>query len=181
MKEKTKKYLVIGGLLICAVGLVVGIGRNLYREQQKDLAITEISSPEEVIVDEVAYEEDEASDEITESSEVNVPDVAPIVQVNENGQQSLQKEPEIPGADEVPAPEFDPSTEIDNPDVKPIYAETPVYESPTEPQNGERNNGQIYVMGFGWIEDEGGGCVSTEAEDKYENGNKVGMGSTSST
>lgn len=32
----------------------------------------------------------------------------------------------------------------------------------------------IWVPGFGWIEDNGGGSVGTVAGDMYENGNKIG-------
>ncbi len=34
---------------------------------------------------------------------------------------------------------------------------------------------QIYLLGFGWIKDEGGGSVGIVAEDMYENGNKIGV------
>ena len=32
----------------------------------------------------------------------------------------------------------------------------------------------IWIPGFGWIEDNGGGNVGTVAEDMYENGSKIG-------
>jgi len=32
----------------------------------------------------------------------------------------------------------------------------------------------VWIPGFGWIEDNGGGNVGTVAEDMYENGNKIG-------
>jgi hypothetical protein len=34
---------------------------------------------------------------------------------------------------------------------------------------------QVYILGFGWIKDEGGENVGTVAEDMYENGNKIGV------
>ena len=38
---------------------------------------------------------------------------------------------------------------------------------------------QIYILGFDWIKDEGGGSVGTVAEDMHEYGNKIGvMGGT---
>jgi beta-galactosidase/beta-glucuronidase len=33
---------------------------------------------------------------------------------------------------------------------------------------------KIYVPGFGWIEDNGGGGSGTTAEDNVQNGNKIG-------
>lgn len=32
----------------------------------------------------------------------------------------------------------------------------------------------VWIPGFGWIEDNGGGNIGTVAEDMYENGNKIG-------
>lgn len=36
-------------------------------------------------------------------------------------------------------------------------------QEPTQPQGGERQDGKIYVPGFGWIDDEGGGSDVREA------------------
>ncbi len=33
----------------------------------------------------------------------------------------------------------------------------------------------MWIPGFGWIDDNGGGNVGTVAEDMYENGNKIGI------
>ena len=54
--------------------------------------------------------------------------------------------------------------------------ETPVQTEPApgEPQAGDTKDGQIYVPGFGWVENHGGGGSGTTAEDMYENGNKIG-------
>lgn len=43
-----------------------------------------------------------------------------------------------------------------------------------EPQAGDTSGGQIYIPGFGWVEDKGGGAVGETAPDMYENGNKIG-------
>lgn len=45
----------------------------------------------------------------------------------------------------------------------------------SEPQAGDTNDGQIYIPGFGWVEDEGGGVNSVPLDDMYENGNKIGI------
>ena len=46
---------------------------------------------------------------------------------------------------------------------------------PDEPQAGDTSGGQIYIPGFGWVENHGGGGSGTVAEDMYENGNKIGI------
>lgn len=46
---------------------------------------------------------------------------------------------------------------------------------PGQPQAGDTSGNQIYVPGFGWVENHGGGGSGTVAEDMYENGNKIGI------
>ncbi len=40
--------------------------------------------------------------------------------------------------------------------------------------HGQKKDGMIYINGFGWVVDEGGGGVCEPAPDMYENGNKIG-------
>ena len=40
---------------------------------------------------------------------------------------------------------------------------------------GDTDGGQIFIPGFGWVENEGGGSSGTVAQDMYENGNKIGV------
>ncbi|MTK06615.1 MAG: hypothetical protein F8N38_05950 [Hungatella sp.] len=48
--------------------------------------------------------------------------------------------------------------------------------APTQSSSESENNheGKIYVPGFGWVEDNGGGVSQETIEDMYENGNKIG-------
>lgn len=46
---------------------------------------------------------------------------------------------------------------------------------PTTPKNGNKKDGYVWVEGFGYIENNGGGNQVTFAHDMYENGNKVGI------
>ena len=43
------------------------------------------------------------------------------------------------------------------------------------PKTGDTKDGMIYIEGFGWVVDNGGGGSGTVADDMYENGNKVGI------
>lgn len=52
-------------------------------------------------------------------------------------------------------------------------------ESSTNPNinpamHGQRKDGKIFINGFGWVEDHGGGGRGEYAPDMYENGNKIG-------
>lgn len=41
-------------------------------------------------------------------------------------------------------------------------------------ESEDNHEGEIYVPGFGWVEDNGGSVSGTTAEDMFENGNKIG-------
>lgn len=73
--------------------------------------------------------------------------------------QSIAPEPEVPPEETI---------------------QTPPVQAPSEPSGngGSDNNGShegmIWVDGFGWIKDEGGGGEVTEAPDMVPNGNQIG-------
>ena len=64
-----------------------------------------------------------------------------------------------------------------NKETPPTYdpGQTEVKPQPTEPAGGSTNDaGQVYVPGFGYITPSGPNTI-TEADDMYENGNKIGI------
>lgn len=80
---------------------------------------------------------------------------------------------------EPPAPPVVKESEIlKNPDVVPAYEEkqTVVSHDSNKPKNGEKKDGMIFIEGFGWIVDEGGGSVGYKMGDDGDTltGNKVG-------
>ncbi len=89
---------------------------------------------------------------------------------------------------EPPAPPVIEDEEmLTNPDKEPTYEPEqievkPQTEAPSNPANpninpemhGQRKDGMIFINGFGWVVDEGGGGVCEPAPDMYENGNKIG-------
>ena len=58
----------------------------------------------------------------------------------------------------------------------PVTEEKPAHsaESSGTPQNGTIQDGKIYILGFGWVDYNGGGTEGIYADDMYENGNKIG-------
>ena len=73
-------------------------------------------------------------------------------------------------------PEQEPTYEPEQVEVKP-QTETPV--NPTNPNinpamHGQKKDGMIFINGFGWVVDEGGGGRNEYVDDMYENGNKIG-------
>jgi hypothetical protein len=80
----------------------------------------------------------------------------------ESGKQEIQQTPE--------------KTEDEKPDTLPEYEEPEEMKPPVDntPKTGDIKDGMVYVEGFGWLPDEGAGS-GTNADDMYENGNKVGI------
>lgn len=61
-----------------------------------------------------------------------------------------------------------------------VQAEESEVQSTTAPmqtslsESEDNHEGEIFVPGFGWVEDNGGSVSGTTAEDMFENGNKIG-------
>lgn len=77
--------------------------------------------------------------------------------------------PKIEDEETLTNPDKEPTYEPEQTEVKP-QAETP---SDT-PKHGDKKDGQIYINGFGWIKDEGGGGIGYTDTEMYQNGNKIG-------
>lgn len=190
MKEKTKKWLTIAGLVVVCIGLVFGISRVLYREPEQQAVMETAEEKEtEVVVDREAVTEPDGMTE-TETEEPTEEELV-IEPETESGitgtGQEVQKEP-VKTEEEKPAepPVLKEDADATNPDTPPAYEEEPKDEGGEQPENteppadnggpktGDTKDGMVYVEGFGWIVDEGEGS-GTVADDMYENGNKIGI------
>jgi len=69
---------------------------------------------------------------------------------------------------------------LTNPNKEPTYEPEqtevkPQQETPSDtPKHGDTKDGMIYIDGFGWVVDHGGGGRSEYDSEMYENGNKIG-------
>lgn len=180
MKENTKKWLVIMGLAIVCVLLVFGISSVIYKEPVQVLPEeSKIAEDTELIIDggEVSKEpEADRAKDTTEKDGLTI-DIPKETEQIESGQQEIQKEPEKT-EDEKPQspPEVTEDTDIENPNTTPAY-KAPEESTPAaddNPQTGSSKDGMVYVEGFGWLPDEGAG-TGINADNMYENGNKVGI------
>lgn len=154
MKDKTKKWLAIAGLLaVCAV-LVFGISRVLYHEPDREAQTVERESEETELFVETGTSVNDREQEIQETPK-----------------KTEEEKPSEP-------PALSEGTATDQPDTPPSYEEEKQEEpAPAEnqtPKTGDTKDGMVYVEGFGWITDEGEGS-GTYADDMYENGNKIGI------
>lgn len=201
LTEKTKRYLAIGGGALVCIGLIAAIGLRFGREPAaEDVLPEESAAATEMVVNpaEIRTEEEGRELEIETAATVILPetetdtvqeetDVPTDSRPAQTGQaeQSIQpdvKKPETPEAKVLTDPTQKPDgTPVETPPapVEHDAAETPAIQEPAqapdEPQAGDTQNGQIYIPGFGWVEDHGGGSSGTVAEDMYENGNKIGI------
>lgn len=91
----------------------------------------------------------------------------------EETESASQNEPPEP-------PKIEDEEMLTNPDKEPIYEPEqtevkPQPETPSDtPKHGDKKDGMIYINGFGWIKDEGGGGIGYTDNEMYQNGNKIG-------
>lgn len=177
MKDSTKKRLIIAGLAVVCVLLIFGISRVLYKEPMQELP--KESKPTQEVELMVDTEETGQVQKETESTEETKELIIETETENdvESGKQEIQPNPE---KTEEEKPEEPPALAEDedatNPDTPPEYEEPEETKPPTDdtPKTGDTKDGMVYVEGFGWLPDEGAGS-GTNADDMYENGNKVGI------
>lgn len=94
--------------------------------------------------------------------------VGPVKSIQE-GQPQTEIKP-------TPPPKPVPQGTVTDKTVKPDYKEEDVKPQQNQPKMGDKNdNGQIYIDGFGWVKDEGGGGKGTVVHGMKENGNKIGI------
>lgn len=204
LTEKTKKYLAIGGGAVACIGLLAAISLQFAKAPaEADVLPEESSAVTEIVIDpgsggivgetESAGEETESTEESglviqpgagTAAGEENASKPADSRPAQtDQPEQSIQPEPTKPEAPDAEVLK-DPTTKPDGTKVEGApetvehdHVEQPKERpaDPDEPQAGDTSGGQIYIPGFGWVENHGGGGSGTVADDMYENGNKIGI------
>ena len=194
MAEKKKKYWILAGGIVICILLICVIGIQFQKEEKQPMVMLEAETESETdliiepeVIAESADPEQEETGTMTEDSEEETETIDETESKEETTQektdavkQSIQPE--------VTKPEEPESEVLADPTQKPdgTPAEIPAETTGTgaaaspepevsEPQAGDTNEGQIYIPGFGWVEDEGGGVNSVPLDDMYENGNKIGI------
>ena len=182
LTEKTKRYLAIGGGAVICIGLIAAISLQFGNAPagedappEESSAVTEIVvNPSDVQKEEPGEDEKlviktETSTAVKKEEGTQPVDSRPAQ--TDQTEQSIQPDVTKP---EVPSEEIltDPPVPVEHEEVITPPETTPAV---GEPQAGDTQNGQIYVPGFGWVENQGGGGSGTTADDMYENGNKIGV------
>ena len=194
LTDKTKRYLAIGGGAVICIGLIAAISLQFGKiPTGEDTLPEESSAVTEIVVDpgEVQIEESDSSADLVikleTGTETELEETAPPVDSRpaqtDQTEQSIQPDvtkPEEPSEDVLTDPTQMPDgTKVETSPTPvghdEVVTPTEPEPAPGEPQAGDTQNGQIYIPGFGWVQNNGGGGSGTVAEDMYENGNKIGI------
>lgn len=181
MNEKTKKWLFIAGGLALSAVLVVAIAGQFRTAPINDVDIpSQSSSSQDVTVD---------TPDITEKEDDIVVPPIQIPQESEsaNGVDKGTEQTIQPNTSEKPnyteeelknpeqKPNGDKVTDGDKPQDHDKVEKPVTPKSDNRPQGGDKKDGQIYVPGFGWIDDQGGGGEGTVVDGDGDINKQVGI------
>ena len=186
---KAKRRLAVGGGTAICAALAILIATRFATD---DRQLTTSSPPTES-KPAISVEISTAKHEETKPIEVEKPTESIAVTPNsdpekeaadfiESGGIKIEQnfaEPEK--ANDPPAPPvIEDEGMLTNPDKEPTYEPEQVEVKPQQttpsdtPKHGDKKDGMIYINGFGWVVDEGGGGVGYTDTEMYQNGNKIG-------
>lgn len=184
--EKTKKIAVIAGLAVVGILAVTGIAFCIYRDSPEKVELVETKEPEDI----VDIPEDNMSVPSKDDTLLPVDDEIVIfsgvteTQEPENAfVQSMQPTP-VKTEDQKPEEAQEEEAAKEAGAGKPVStkqhtakpSENPTAtEKPDTPKHGDIQGDKIYLDGFGWVDYNGGETVVVQADDIYENGNKIGI------
>ncbi|UWG97558.1 MAG: DUF6550 family protein [Candidatus Dehalobacter alkaniphilus] len=151
LSAKTQKRLLVSGLAALCVVLAVAVFSFVGGSGEKDKSnITAKNISNKVTVDDIktgSGTENQASDknvvlDIGKQQDVEVP---------------ITKTPEKTAEPEKPVVKDEDA--LKNSDTPPVYdkEQTTVEKKSSEPKSGDKKGGKVYIPGFGWVTDEGGG------------------------
>ncbi len=163
--DKNKKILIVSLLGGVCIVLIISILTHFKTPAVKETTIVPPSSSSSSEVStsfNISSQEEEkavsAQPKQQSSATVSASSTTPTNQPVQNLQSKVSK------------PKQPTESEIKNPSKKP--SNTSSVASKAE-QGGETKNGQVYLPGFGWVDNNGGGGEGTTVSDMYENGNKI--------
>ena len=199
MTMKTKRGLAVGGGTVLCAALAILIAARFAPEPEVTAPDTSDTSSTTLISVEIST----AKHEETKPIEIEKPVESTIspnnstpaesdpekeaadfiedggIEINQDFSEP-EKTDSIPQNEPPEPPKIEDEEMLTNPDKEPTYEPEqievkPQPETPSNtPKHGDRKDGMIYINGFGWVVDEGGGGVCEPAPDMYENGNKIG-------
>lgn len=185
LSVKTQKRLLVSGLAAICIVLAVVVFSLVGGNSEKDkIDIAENDISNNVVVDDIKADD---------KPKVSVPDVTEVpadgtesqVSGNENVvlDISKQQDVEVPIAEtqqkptEPEKPLVKDEAALKNPDTPPVYAkeQTTVEKKSSEPKSGDKKDGKVYIPGFGWVVDEGGGSQGKVGKSDGDINKQVGI------
>lgn len=203
MTMKTKRGLAVGGGTVFCAALAILIAARFAPEPEATAPdASDTSSTTSISVEiSTAKREEIKPIEIEKPAESTIvpdngaPDITPTesdpekeaadfiedggIEINQDFSEP-EKTESAPQNEPPEPPKIEDEEMLTNPDKEPTYEPEqtevkPQPETPSDtPKHGDRKDGMIYINGFGWIKDEGGGGIGYTDNEMYQNGNKIG-------
>ncbi|NYB73104.1 hypothetical protein HZF24_03005 [Sedimentibacter hydroxybenzoicus DSM 7310] len=181
INDKTKKWLTVTGCLALCVVLVALIGQQFQSPKPVDDSLPPQSSGvSDVTIDPKVPDSTEKVISVT-PPDVTQPPSTDNGAVSSGTEQTIQGDASKPEyteeqlKDPTHKPNGEKVTEQDKPvDHDKVEQPKDTPKNDSQPQGGETKDGKIYVPGFGWIDDEGGGGQGTVGESDGDINKQVG-------
>lgn len=188
MKANVKKHVIIATLSAVCVAMVCVIAAQFNTKLPSVEGVVDDTTEAEIIVEITTKPKEEKELAITEKNtdkDENTAETKDIqhegfiknggVEVDQSFEAATKPKatpppPEVSDTAALTNPSESPKYESEQIEIKPQVTEPPL----NSPKHGDKKDGMIYINGFGWIPDEGGGSKSEYAGGMYENGNKIG-------
>lgn len=188
MKANVKKHVIIASLSAVCVAMVCVIAAQFNTKLPSVEGVVDDTTEAEIIVEITTKPKEEKELAITEKNtdkDENTAETKDIqhegfiknggVEVDQSFEAATKPEaapppPEVADTAALTNPAEPPKYESEQIEIKPQVTELPS----NTPKHGDKKDGMIYINGFGWVVDNGGGGTNEYVYDMYENGNKIG-------
>lgn len=176
LNNKAKRWIIVAGCALLCTVLIFSINIRFAPQAPVDevpqSTNTETIDTSPVIEQPKAQEEKEVVIKVETQPQDASEAAAPAV--SSGMEQTIQPDTVKQTEPEAPVAQGDYANPVQPPEYKPEDT-TKQQSQPSAPKNGDTSDEKIYVDGFGWIENHGGGASGTKLNDMYENGNKIGQ------
>lgn len=180
MNAKNKKLLAIVGVAAVLL-IVIGVSVSMLGKGDQPSGTDPAAAPTDVTTEDVSQPpEEEIADPTVEVPDVSAPENTPVQEQADpvlNVEQEDQVDVDLTDSETKPETTPPPAP---SPEEQQAASENnePIVSDPAanQPQNGDTQNGSIYIEGFGWIPDEGGSSVGIPVGNDGDEltGNQVG-------
>jgi len=180
INDKTKKRLIIAGGLVVSIVLIILIAAQFKKEPDKDVAVASPTvaqvRPATVTPVEASKTEKDIVVQDNKTAETTLTQ-APNTAVSSGTKQTIQPDPVKPTTPTAKPKSKDKASSSDKKPTPTGEPKTATKDSTTgkaEPKGGEKKDGKIYVPGFGWIKDNGGGVKQEQVGSDGDINKQVG-------